>query len=92
MKTRVTHNGSAITMTEFEVREIDEHGDAQDVNHYNDASSALIAAQRLISTGVAAVVVERHTSRHPAHLFGTPDTYALIARFGNRSALKAWGA
>jgi len=92
MKDKVSHGGSAITIREYEVRDIDEFGDAQDINHYGSKAEAMAAAARLLSDGAAkAIVVELHTSKRPAFLFKNPTTYKRIAEMGDRDALLAGG-
>jgi hypothetical protein len=91
MKDRITHGGSAITVTEYEVRDIDEYGDAQDVNHYENKREAIDAAKKALTAGTKAVAVEKHISRRPAFLFAEPDTFTTIAVMGDKSALELWG-
>ena len=76
-------------MTEFEVRLLDEHGDAQDIAYHATASEALIEAKEDLAGGAVAVVVERHISYHPAFMFDIPNVRKMIARMGSRAALAA---
>lgn len=102
--TRVSKGGNRIVMTEWEVRDIDEHGDAQSVDHFSTKDKALAAAQEKVKrlplraplTGggeqvIAALVVEKHVSRRPAHLSRDPDVYTTVATFGSAEALRAGG-
>lgn len=91
MKDKISHGGSAITVTEYEVRDIDEYGDAQDVNHYGSKREAMEAANKSLATGSKAVAVEKHISRRPAFLFDEPDTFTTIAVMGDKAALDLWG-
>lgn len=91
MKDRISHNGSAITVTEYEVRDIDEYGDAQDVNHFDSKCEAMDATRRFMADGVKAVVVQKHISRRPTFLFAEPDTYIFIAAMGDNASLEAGG-
>lgn len=91
MKTKISRNGSAITTTEYEVRDIDEYGDAQDVNHFDNRKDAMTAAAKLMAQGARAVVIEQHTRRSPAHMFAEPDSYKTIAVMGDKASLALWG-
>lgn len=91
MPERVSKDGNRVTITQFEVRELNADGDAIDVSHYETKTEALAAALRLIESGSLAVGVEKHVSRHPAHLAAEPDTYTTLAVFGDRDALEAGG-
>ena len=91
MKDKISHGGSAITVTEYEVRHIDEYGDAQDVNHYENKRAAMDAAKKSLDAGYKAVVVEKHISRRPAFLFAEPDTFTTVAVMGDKAALELWG-
>jgi hypothetical protein len=81
-----------LTVREYELRLIDENGDAQDV-HYSDNPDELRRwATDFISSGeYPAAVIEYHVSRYPAHLFNDPDTYETIETIGDASALNAGG-
>ena len=72
---------------EFEVRRLDEHGDAFDVDHYATAKEALAVALRdWLSREQAAVVVERHDWR-----IADPDrAYTEFALFGDTTAIERW--
>jgi hypothetical protein len=90
MKDKISHGGSAITMTEYEVREIDEFGDCQSVDHYPSKREALEAGKQALLASKA-VAIEKHTSRRPVHLFNEPDRFTTIAVMGDKSALELWG-
>lgn len=75
-----------IKIVEFEVRKIDEFGDCQDVNHFESLALALDYAKTL-----GTWVIEKHTSKRPAHLFGEPDKFEVMACAGNKEALINWG-
>ena len=91
VKDRISHGGSGITVTEYEVRNLDEFGDAQDVIHFPSKAEALDCAARFVANGASAAVVEKHTSRRPACLFADPDTFAVVAALGNTESLELWG-
>lgn len=78
--------------TEFEVRLIDAHGDAFDVDQHDTQADALAAANAADLTGeTKAVVVERHTCRRPAHHFALPDERTVIHVRGDGAALVMGG-
>lgn len=91
MSTRIIKDGHATVTTEYEVRAIDQHGDAQDVRHYESQGEALAAAPAVLGGEVTAWVVEKHVSREPAHLFAEPSRYTTIATGGSREALGEGG-
>jgi hypothetical protein len=85
--TKTMKDGCRIVTTEFEVRELDQHGDALDVCHYETKQEALADAKQLIERGAAAVIVEKHTSRAPACYWKTPDTYKTLAMLGDAALI-----
>lgn len=90
MPKRVLQGGSVARFEEYEVRTIDEHGDAQNCNHYETRREALREFERVVlDEEVHAVVVEYHVCYSPAR-FGK-ETYKTIARRGSASALAAGG-
>ncbi len=92
MPTRVSKNGNRSVATEFEVRLIDGNGDCIDVNHYDEENEALTIASLLSSRIITgAVVVEKHISRRPHHLYREPDSYITILTFGSIDAIKLGG-
>ena len=91
MKDRISKDGNRIISTEYEVRDIDEYGDAQDVNHYGCNREAMDAAKKSIAAGSKAVAVEKHIARRPAFLFPEPDTFTTLAVMGDKAALELWG-
>lgn len=90
MPIKVSKNQNRITVVEYEVRPLDAFGDSIEVFHYETAQEAVNLARELLPANVA-VVVEKHTSRRPAHLAKEPDTYIVIAVGGLTMVLKAWG-
>lgn len=90
MKSIISHGGAGITTREYEVRELDEHGDVIDVNHYETKREAMALAKRLL-THSAAVVIELHVMKYPAHLFREPSRYTTVATMGSVSALTEGG-
>lgn len=79
------------TISEYEVRPLDHHGDAQDVYRFDTKDEAVAECKRLVDSGESpAAVVEKHVSKRPAHLFDNSDTYTVIAQYGSKSALAAW--
>lgn len=95
MSNRIFKDGCRVEFIEIEVRAIDQHGDAFDVTHFEGETALrdakLFALELVLSPDIAAAVIERHTSRHPAHLFPEPDKYETLATFGDGVALKAGG-
>jgi hypothetical protein len=85
--TKTMKDGCRTVTTEFEVRELDAHGDAIDVDCYETKQEAMAFAERLIKRGAAAVVVEKHISRAPACYWKTPDTYKTVALFGDAAVI-----
>jgi hypothetical protein len=90
MPTTISKDGNRCTTIEWEVREIDQYGDAQDINHFESFEEAKPFADDLTKR-VPAVVIERHVSKRPAHLFGDPDTYSTVWTAGNQDALREGG-
>lgn len=88
---RITHGGSAIVSTEFEVRTIDTFGDVENVDHFDSRVLALAAARATLARGAVAVVVEKHIRRRPAFLFDEPETYRTVATLGDPAALAEGG-
>ena len=91
MKDKISHGGNVVTIAEYEVRDIDEFGDAQNVDHYPSKALALLAARQSIAAGSKAVAVELHVSKRPAFLFKNPNKYTMVAVMGDIAALEAWG-
>lgn len=91
MSQRIFKDGCRCVITSFEVRTLDQHGDADNVDHYESKEAALQEAKRAIKAGVVAVVVEKHVTGMPAHMFADPSTYVGIATFGDRLALMEGG-
>lgn len=78
-------------LIEYEVRWLDEYGDAQIVDHYPTKKEALSVARGRFPQGIKAVAVEKHVSKRPAYMYGMPDVFTTIAVFGDKSALELWG-
>jgi hypothetical protein len=91
MKIKNYKDGCRSSLTEYEVREIDQYGDCQDIDHHDTQAEAMQRAKAKIAAGVLAVAVERHISRRPAHMFGEPDTFTTLAVMGDKAALELWG-
>ena len=85
--TKTMKDGCRTVTTEFEVRELDQHGDAIDVDCYETKQEAMVFAERLVKRGAAAVIVEKHTSRAPACYWRTPDTYKTLAMLGDAAVI-----
>ena len=85
---RTSKDGNRSTETTFEVRPLDAHGDAQDVLRHETITEARATAAKLIAP---AWVIERHTSRRPAHTSAAPDIYVTVASGGETSALEEGG-
>jgi hypothetical protein len=91
MASKVTQRGSMLTVTEYEVRHIDQDGEATDVEHFDSVAEATSRAFRIVERGEsAASAVEKHVSVYPAHLSDKPSVYTEVATFGDESAIKAW--
>lgn len=88
MAQKTIMGGSVLRVTEYEVRLIDEYGDATDVEHYETKGEAIAAAAEHL-TSVQAVVVERHISYHPSR-YGE-DRYTTVHTAGSEAALRAGG-
>jgi hypothetical protein len=78
-----------IITTEYEVRALDQHGDAQDVRQYETQAEALADAPAVLGDEIVAWVVEKHVTNRPA----IPDLnrYTTIATGGSREALVEGG-
>jgi hypothetical protein len=85
--TKTMQDGCRTVTTEFEVRELDSHGDAVDVDCYETKCEALAAAESRLRGGAPAVVVEKHISRHPSCYWREPDTYTTVALLGDAATL-----
>jgi hypothetical protein len=90
MPSKISKDGNRVTTIEWEVREIDQYGDAVDVNHFETLKEAELFARDLAKR-VTAVVIEQHVSKRPAHLFGSPDTYSIVWFDGSQDALRVGG-
>jgi predicted small metal-binding protein len=88
MKTKKLYCGSVSKTCEYEVRELDEDGEALDVNHFDSKREAMDHMKRIESRAVA-IVVEKVTKYFPAR-FGD-DKYERIAFIGNQDALRMGG-
>ena len=92
MPERVYKDGCRIAITEYEIRSIDRWGDAQNVDHCETKVEALKTLAKFEPSGdIVAMVIEKHVSRRPSHMFDEPDTYTKIANVGNAEALHAGG-
>ena len=92
MSEKISKDGNRVTITEFECREIDQYGDAQNVDHFDTKAEAIVAAERYIAGGGVAAAVEKHVSRYPMFLCANPSVYKTVATFGSKKALELWGA
>lgn len=72
---------------EYEVRPLDQNGDAVDVWHYDTEREALKGAES--ATEYAAIVVERHDWRkHDAG--DVCASYTVVRTFGDQSVVALW--
>ena len=90
MTERKLKNGRSI-ITEFETRDIDVNGDAINVFHSETQIEATRWADKLLKEGSVAVVVERHISRYPRHMWEEANSFKTIFTGGNEEALKVGG-
>lgn len=83
------------TVTEYDVRYIDVHGDAIDVDHFDTAEAAIAEASRhagaWIGSNFVAVAVERAVRLLNAEDKTLDMTYTTVYTCGDLSALWAWG-
>ena len=84
----ISKDKSRSTETTYELRPLDEHGDAQDVYRHESLKAARDAAKLLRSP---AWVIERHVCRRPAHTAAEPDVYTMVASGGEATALEEGG-
>lgn len=80
--------------TEYDVRFLDEHGDALDVWHYDTEGEAVNVARKWTpaNDGIVAVVVERHDMlRETADDDGFDSIYSVRYMGGSANAIEAWG-
>jgi hypothetical protein len=91
---RILKDGT-LKLTEYELRHINADGDAFDVHHGDTQEEALRYGALGDHNGeTVALVLEKHVSYHPAWHTPDgqdPDTYTLIATFGDANALRAGG-
>ncbi len=83
------------TVTEYDVRYIDVHGDAIDIEHFDTAEAAIAEASRhagaWIGSNFVAVAVERAVRLLNAEDKTLDMTYTTVYTCGDLSALWAWG-
>jgi len=91
MKTKVYKDGCRCVVTEYDLRAIDEFGDCQRIEHFDSVGEAEKAVAGFVCL-FAGVVIEKHIQRSPGHLFAEPDTYVLVHTYGDKEALRLWGA
>lgn len=91
--------GVGLKTTEYDVRQLNIWGDAQDINFYETKEEAIKEARKIRSAEpaenpddrIVAVVVEKHVTKMPAHLFGDPNVYTPLLVIGDKQALSEWG-
>jgi hypothetical protein len=93
MPQRITHDGSGVTITEFDLRYLNADGESVDVDHFETKLEAIRAARKYaFGEEVVALVVEKHVSKHPAHWHDQPRAYTTVLELGNADALAAWNS
>lgn len=90
MKSKITHGGTGIVTREYEVRGIDQYGDAVEVFHFDTLRKARAAVAGVLETYPAAAI-ELATKKQPMHLFKNPVQFQTVATFGDKAALEAGG-
>jgi len=90
MATRMLRNGDASVETTYQLRLIDERGDACEVHDYETAAEAKADIIRLMD-GYAACVIERFKSYWPTWEFEEPHQYKTVMTGGSVDALRAGG-
>lgn len=83
-----TAPNSKRSRTQYEVRAINNDGDAMDVLAFCDTAAEAFQYVPELSGETAAWVIERHTTYFTR---GKPDDYKMIASEGDESALRAGG-
>ena len=81
---KVYKDGCRVAYTEYEVMPLDEDGDCIDVDHFDTKQEAIAAAHEYMADGALAVVVEKHVSRYPAHMFAEADSYTSLLKLGDK--------
>lgn len=92
MPIKISKDSHKVINIEFETRQIDINGDSFDVSHYETKEEAIKYAEEILRENnhgdCVAVVVEKHISKYPKHLFNEPDKYSIIFTKGDEKALK----
>lgn len=85
MSQRVTHGGTGLTVTEFQVSTYDEFGEFIDIDHAETKAEAIALAKQWaenLDDGAIGVLVEKTVKRYPAHWHDEPNTFTEVAQFG----------
>lgn len=90
MKTK-SNQRPALWNREYETRELNRDGDAEDVIHYATESAAVKAARELVKAGAPAAVVEYHVTRYASARSDRNETYEEVVAFGDPEVIKAFG-
>lgn len=86
MPKRVTHGGTGLTVTEFQISTYDEFGDFIDTDHAETKAEAITLAKRWaenLEDGAIGVLVDRTVKKYPSHWHDQPNTFEEIATFGH---------
>jgi hypothetical protein len=90
MPKKISKNKNRVTITEYQVSEIDIDGEIENVSgSVETKDEAIELAKRIVGDDVLAVVVEKVVTRHPMHLYNDPQTYDVIFTIGDQQALLA---
>lgn len=79
-------------LIEYELRTIDQFGDVIDIDRFESKEAAIASGRSVLARGeIAAIVVEKHTSCRPSHMFNDPDKYEKVFSAGTEQALSDGG-
>lgn len=76
---------------EFDVREIDQHGDAQNVSHFDSLDDARTEAEDVLTAEIVATVIEHHVGVCCEECGIRDDEYETVATAGDETALREGG-
>lgn len=90
MPKKISKNQNRITITEYQVSEIDIDGEIDNISGSKETKKeAIELAKRIVGDDVLAVVVEKVVTRHPMHLYSDPQTHDVVFTIGDQQALSA---
>ena len=79
-------NGTAVRITEFQIKEFDKFGDFHQIECLEDRKEAIKKANEWykdLEDGIIGILVEKVVNYHPSHLFDKPTRYTEVVCLGN---------